>query len=165
MEEVYKLTVHRDLHPVATDGRQLEATFDLSCEPIFSITYYHKAGARSSWRSVNADYHPGLELLLARLAMLDAKILDITVDSSVARKLPLQDRRLDLVFPIHLGSNVDVQDLRLKITRSQKSVARRPSAKPGGGNDQKTIRLVFTCQAAMATLRAVLVGNYDGSQA
>ena len=129
------------LHPLRTDGSTVDASFDVSAVPVFEIVYHHKAGARGSPRSVNADYHEGLELLLSRLAALGATILGISVDSGVARALDPAERELDLQFPIPLDSTTDAAILRLTITRAQKLVARRPDAKPGGGNDQKTIRI------------------------
>ena len=51
----------------------------------------------------------------------------------------------DLTYPIDLGERTDVGRLRRRITKAQKSVARRPDAKPGGGNDQKRIRITLSC--------------------
>jgi hypothetical protein len=132
------------LHPIAPDGRVLEATFELTMVPIFDLVYHHKAGARDSPRSVNADYHEGLELLLQRLAAFRATILGISVDSGVARDLPEEDRELDLEFPIDLTPDTDIHEVRLAITRAQKSVARRPGSLTAGGNDQKRIRITLT---------------------
>jgi hypothetical protein len=145
-----------NLQPVSAEGIELDATFDLSRESAFCVTYHFKAGGS---RSVNADYHLGLEVLLERMASLDAEILDITVDSSEARKYDKQDRRLSLKFPIHLALVTNFRDLRMDITRAQRSVARRASAQPGGGNDQKTIRIIFSCNVSLEELRGLLVGE------
>ncbi len=138
----------------------MDATFELSSASVFRITYRFKAGGRESPRAVNSDYHEGLELLLARLSELGAVITDVRVDSSVARDLPVEARRLGLSFPLRIDRDSDVSALRLDITRAQKPVARRPSAKPGGGNDQKTI--VITCELDSPidydALTAILVG-------
>lgn len=136
------------LHPRRSDGSQLDATFEVSRVPWFEIVYHHKAGGRGGPRSVNADYHEGLELLLTRLAQVHAKILAIAVDSGVARELDPDARELDLPFPIDLEPATDCRALRLEITRAQKPVARRPNAKPGGGNDQKRILITVAVYSA-----------------
>jgi hypothetical protein len=131
------------LHPIRDDGTSVDATFELSSVPVFEIVFHYKAGARGRDRSVNADYHEGLELLLARLASVGASILGIAVDSAMARELDLAERELDLPFPLRVDSTTDAGALRLEITRAQKPVARREGAKAGGGNDQKTVRMTI----------------------
>lgn len=143
------------LHPVRTDGSEVDATFELAAIPVFDLVYHHKFGGRGSPRSLNPDYHEGLELLLDRLARLDAEILGIAVDSSVARELPAEQRELALEFPIPLRGRTDIRSLRLEITRAQKSVARRSDAKPGGGNDQKRIRITVTFPNSAPSLRVL----------
>jgi hypothetical protein len=105
-------------HPLREDGSPIDATFELSEVPWFEITYHHKAGTRGGPRSVNADYHEGLEVLLTRLASVRAKIIGISVDSGIARELHPDDRELDLEFPIDLDPTVDCRSLRLEITRA-----------------------------------------------
>src|SRR4051812_35509861 len=136
------------LHPLREDGSTVDASFDVSALPVFEIVYHHKAGARGSPRSVNADYHEGLQLLLSRLAAVGATILGISVDSGVALALDPAARELDLQFPIVLDSSTDAAILRLDITRAQKPVARRPDAKRGGGNDQKTVRMTISLETS-----------------
>lgn len=131
------------LHPHRDGGGALDATFEVQECRVYSIVYHHKAGARGSEGAVNADYHEGLLMLLQRLAGKRAVILGIAVDSSVARKLPEAERRLDLAFPIDLVNVTDIRNLRLQITRAQKGIARRPGSQPVGGNDQKRIRLMI----------------------
>lgn len=152
-------------HPRRDDGSAVDATFELSQIPWFEIVYHHKAGGRDSPRSVNPDYHEGLELLLSRLASVRAKILSISIDSSIAQGLSPDDRELALPFPIDLGAETDCATLRLDITRAQKSVGRRVGAKPGGGNDQKRIRItvaLYSGAVAFDDLRTLLV---DGASA
>ncbi|BBY28102.1 hypothetical protein [Mycolicibacterium sediminis] len=132
------------LHPQSDYGAAIDATFELNTVPVFDIVFHHKAGGRGSERSVNADYHQGLEVLLGRLAQLQVSILGIAVDSGVARELDPADRELVLDFPIELRPGMSVHGLRLMITRAQKPIARRANAKPGGGNDQKRIKITFT---------------------
>jgi hypothetical protein len=94
------------------------------------------------------------------LASVGATILGVSVDSSIARELEEADRELDLPFPVRVDRLTDVADLRLEITRAMRPVARRPSAKPGGGNDQKRIRLTVAVDrdGGLDRLQAVLVG-------
>jgi hypothetical protein len=102
------------LHPLRRDGSVVDATFELTTVGVFEVVCHHKAGARASPRSVNADYHEGLELLLARLA---SARLGIALDSGIARELDVADRELDLAFPIVVTASTDVAALRLDITR------------------------------------------------
>lgn len=74
------------------------------------------------------------------------------MDASVALELDPAERELDLPLPTDLDRGVDCSALRLEITRAQKPVARRPEAKPGGGNDQKRIRLTITCDDSRLNL-------------
>jgi hypothetical protein len=150
------------LHPIRGDMSVVDATFELSPVPVFDLTFHFKAGARDSPRSVNADYHEGLELILERLIALRLTILAIVVDSDTANALPPAERELDLDFPIELGGQEDSGELRLEITRAQKPVARRDGAKPGGGNDQKRIVMTISDDRGLLTyerLRAALVGG------
>ena len=147
----------------------MDASFDVFALPVFEIVYHHKAGARGSPRSVNADYHEGLELLLSRLAAVGTTILGISVESGVAHALDAAERELGLEFPIPVDGSTDAAILRLTITRAQKLVARRPGAKPGGGNDQKTIRMTISLDTpgiSTDNLARLLVGSdtHSGEQ-
>jgi hypothetical protein len=153
-----------EFHPRSADGVQLDATFEIAAVRAFDIVYHHKAGGRGSQRSVNADYHAGLELLLARLGQLQMTILSISVDSGIARKLRPADRQLDLNFPIRVDPHTNHHELRLLITRAQKSVARRANTKPNGGNDQKRIRMTVCSDNrhfSRDALVTVLVNGHD----
>src|SRR5580704_13420069 len=144
------------------DGSVVDATFEVAQVPVYEIVFHHKAGGRENPRSVNADYHEGLELLLTRLASCRAKIIGISVHSGVARELDPEARELALPFPIALDPSIDCRALRLEITRAQKSVARRVGAKPGGGNDQKQILITITVYDGTVdfeALRDLLVGG------
>lgn len=148
------------LHPQRDDGSVVDATFELSSVAVYELVFHHKAGARGSPRSINADYHEGLELLLERLGSLRCSILGISVDSGIARELDPSERELSLEFPIDLDGATDIHALRLEITRAQRTVARRADAKPGGGNDQKRIRLAIAFDSAVDfdQLKRILVG-------
>ena len=151
----------RALHPAREDGSTVDATFELSAAPVYEIVFHHKAGARGSPRAVNSDYHEGLELLLDRISTIGATILGVSVDSTVARALEEADRELDLPFPLRIDRGTDVVALRLSITRAMRAVARRPNTKPGGGNDQKRIRLTIALDRdeGLDPLRSLLVAR------
>lgn len=155
------MTASGPVHPRRPDGSLLDATFELSVAPVYDLVFHHKAGGRDSPRSVNADYHEALEILLTRLSALGCSILAISVDSTVARDLPPEDRELDLDYPLRIDGRTDPHLVRLCVTRAQKSVARRPAARPGGGNDQKRIRITFTLEesADLHVLLKHLVGS------
>lgn len=148
-------------HPLRDDSSEVDVTFEVGSVAALQVVFHHKAGARGSARSINADYHEGLELILTRLIALRVTILSIAVDSGVARAFPFEERVLALKYPIHLRAQ-DPHLLRLDITRAQKSVARRADAKPGGGNDQKRIILTIMDphgRLTAADLQTALVGG------
>ena len=51
---------------------------------------------------------------------------------------------------------MNVHALRLDITRAQKPIARRPDAKPDGGNDQKRIRITLTSGGPTLTYEGLI---------
>jgi hypothetical protein len=154
------VTTSQPLHPVRSDGSSVDATFELSSISVYEIVFHHKARARTDPRSVNSDYHEGLELILQRLASIGCTVLGVSLDSTVARELDSEERELRLDFPLDVNERTDPQELRLMITRAQRTIARRPNAKPGGGNDQKRIRITLTLKrdSGFDDLKRVLVG-------
>jgi hypothetical protein len=154
------VTISGPIQPRRDDGSTVDATFELSSMIVYELVFHHKAGARGSVWSVNADYHEGLELLIQRLGSVGATILGISVDSGVAQKLDPADRELDIGFPVHVHTATDPHALRLDITRAARSVARRPTAKPGGGNDQKRLRITLVLDSSMDSdsLNRLLIG-------
>jgi hypothetical protein len=90
-------TLAEPLH-VATTASAVDATFEIHAVRV-RIVFHHKAGARNSPRSVNADYSRGLGAPAGALASVRASILGIAVDSGVARELDAADRELDLPLP------------------------------------------------------------------
>jgi len=145
-------------HPLRDDGSTVDATFELAVMPVYEVVYHHKAGGQ---RAINSDYHEGLELLLARIGQVGGAILGVSVDSGVAKDLAPADRELALTFPIEVDQRTDAHELRLQITRAVRSIARRPDAKPGGGNDQKRIRIIVALDRPLGVeaMRELLVGG------
>jgi hypothetical protein len=116
-------------------GAPLDATFEVD-RSVIDIVLHSRSGSNPR---LNPDYFSALETLLARLQRHGAVIEDVLVDSKVALKLPIEERRLQLAYPIDLSAHSDVQSLRIEICAAQRTVAQRPGAK--GGNNHKRIRL------------------------
>ena len=134
-------------HPRTAEGRHLDATFEVErTADGMAIILHHSAGARGTAAAVNTDYAPALELLLERLQDLGARIDSIMVDSSVARARPETERVVALPYPVTLVRR-DVEELRVRITEGMRAVARRPGARPGGGNNRKRIRIAVSGDA------------------
>jgi hypothetical protein len=94
----------------------------------------------------NTNYVDGLAAILRGLADVDASIEDILIDSSETRRLPIDQRRLQLGsrrYPLRLRAIDDLTELRREITRESAATARSPDA-AGPGNPTKRLRLVFT---------------------
>jgi hypothetical protein len=135
---------------VTDQGVVLDATFWVEAGDAGpEIVFLHRARGRNDPAAVNRDYMEGLELLLDRLRAVGARIDRIEVDSRVAHTRPADERVLPLRFPIALLRDTDIGSLRVRITEAQRSVARRATAKPGGGNNQKRIRIWISHRAAL----------------
>ena len=89
----------------------------------------------------NPDYNHALTVLLTRLGMLDAVLVDALVDSRHTQQLgvPEADRRL-IETPIRLALEPDVDALRRRMGTAQARIAQAPDATKGG-NATKRIRL------------------------
>jgi 5-methylcytosine-specific restriction protein A len=86
----------------------------------------------------NPDYNRALELLLARLGGIEAKIQLCLLDSRPAQVQPLYERQLSLPkhpYPIDLSAIADFDGLRFEIRSAQRIV---------GGNGGSRIRLRFS---------------------
>ena len=161
VDEIVEYRIHRYLagreatrvgerrKPLAIDGRQLDATFIVESrlgEPV-SIFFESAGGAGSPGKKRNTEYVGGVDVVLLRLAGIGAVVMDAYVDSSVARSLPISDRRLDpgaaVAYPIDLKQVGAVEDIRKALLASMSKVARRPTAAKGGGNPRKAMRLVL----------------------
>ena len=135
--------VSHGVHQIhADDGAPLDARFVLEQHgDRLHVIMESRGGTKGSDDERNTQYGPGLDLLLARLKELKARIFDALVDSSKTRALPMEERRLlptETAFPITIGDPVE---LRRRITRAAAQVGREPGAK-GRGNETKRIRLI-----------------------
>jgi hypothetical protein len=127
------------------DTGPLDARFDVETVDGTRTIVFRSRGGRPVR---NADYAEGLDLLLRRLASLDAVLDAVMVDSGDTRRknVPPADRLLDpgngRSYPVRLVDENDLAELRLALGRSQAAVGRSPAA--SGGNPTKQIRLYVT---------------------
>jgi hypothetical protein len=124
---------------VDNDGRQLQATFEVSgSEREWEILFHSRGGTRDTPAARNSDYQDGLELLLLRLAQLNSVIVDAAADTRETRSLSPLERRLSLNYPVRLAADIEPRRLRLQIGRAAAAINRREGAR-GPGNQTKTI--------------------------
>ena len=99
------------------------------------------AECRAGGQPRNPDYNRALTILLARLGMLNAVLVDALVDSRHTQDLglPEADRRL-IQAPIRLALEPDADALRRRLGTAQAKIAQAPDATKGG-NSTKRIRL------------------------
>ncbi len=156
------------LHPIS-EGGELDATFSIEVSHgDISLIFEARGGARGSTSARNTEYAAGLEVVLDRLKAENAAIRDILVDSSAVRELPAEERRLVLrgnrVYPIALGAENDIHELRLAISDAQARVG-RPDDAGGGGNPTRRLRLSLGFRASeppsIRQLASRLVGHRE----
>jgi len=134
------------------DGELVQAEFhaDFSDGPptVVFESCGGNAGAQNTRR--NPDYIVGLNLVLQRLGLAGATLLSVDVESRKTLKLAAQERQLTIdeaPFPIPLYDRDDYDQLRAGLGRGAARTARDPSAKPGGGNTQRRVRLYLSFPA------------------
>ena len=137
------------MQPLADDGKLLDAEFSIEAvktDGESAPTTNHFDLILESWGGPNPngrpprnpDYNRALELLLARLAMTEAKIQICALDSRPVQVQPLSRRQLELpehTYPVVLSDVNDFHALRLAIRSAQRTA---------GGNGGSRIRLRFT---------------------
>lgn len=97
----------------------------------------------------NIDYEKGVEILLSRLAEWQVVLDGVSVDSTVAQRLPLEARRLaarSFPFPLELAAVTNIRALRLDIRRATIAFGQAQGAI--GGNPTKRLRLHLDWPAA-----------------
>ncbi len=116
-------------------------------EERLSILFKSRSGSIGSSNARNTQYEVGLETILQRLSDRNYVLLDAAVDSARTRQLnlSLENRRLLLrspyAYPLQLGRNIDVNDLRRAICAAQRTVG---SMAAEGGNNTKQICMYFS---------------------
>jgi hypothetical protein len=133
------------LHKVRDDaGNLLDASFRVErVGDQLTIIYESRGGTKGSGSERNTQYAQGLEVLLGRLAAMEAQITDAVVESEKTRDLPLDQRRLAIEgerYPLRI---TDPVALRGKLSTAQTKVGRAEGAK-GSGNSTRRIRLFLT---------------------
>lgn len=130
------------------DGVAIDATFTVETTGAIasSVVIESAGGTRGSTSARNVEYVDGFDLVLARLADVDAILADAYVDTSRTADLSVADRRLDpgsgSHYPLRLADVTDLVELRRSLLRSMSQVGRQPGVK-GGGNSRKRARLVI----------------------
>jgi hypothetical protein len=99
------------------------------------------AGSVAGPSPSNLDYDQALQLILERLASVDAELSHVEVESKQSVNLSPEQRTILLDgYPPLLSAVDDLRALRRKICSGAAKTARRPGA-TGGGNPRKRLRL------------------------
>lgn len=152
-------------------GQEIDATFSVEGRDgrPTSVLVESAGGSRGSASARNVDYVDGFDLLLQRLGVIRATVLDIYIDTAGTRDLTLAERRLDPAgrsYPIELADIADLVELRRALLRSMTKAGRRPDSS-GGGNARKRTRLVISVDDSWTTVRladAIAVGYIPSDQ-
>ena len=119
-------------------GRQLEATFDLElANPDFALIFHSGGGyAGPDKPPRNADFTPGLALLLNRLSTLRASLVCAYLDSKNQKDKPESERKVPIQpgYPLPLEQVTDFDELRRKLTSGLNAI---------GGGEQSRIKLLL----------------------
>lgn len=129
-------------HLVDGHGQALTAEYSIEDDGgQLALILESRSGMSGARPPRNPDYNRALGILLARLASLDAVLLDALVDSGYTRRLgmPETERRL-IRSPIQLELEPDLEALRRRLGAAQARTAQTPDASKGG-NATKRIRL------------------------
>jgi hypothetical protein len=121
------------------DAKFMVETIDLGQ----SVVIESQGGAKGGPGARNVDYVEGLDVILHRLGDLRASLVDVYLDTTQVRHLPVEARRLvlDKTLPLEIDAT-DFTELRRKILRSMSRVGRGQAAN-GAGNSRKRVRLII----------------------
>ncbi len=140
---------------ISDDGDILDAEFDIEpSETGLDVILHARSGGSASARGRNTAYFAVLEQILRRLGVARATITSIHVDSSVARRLAPEQRKIALNYPLTLSADMDSLALRVSITEGQRFVASQLVDGRPGGNKHKRIRI--SIDLGDATILAVV---------
>lgn len=120
------------LHLLRDDNTPLDAHFEVLGGEIV----VHSRGGTRRRDSRNSDYTEGLSLLIRRLADAGHALQAAWVDSSKAKALPLEQRRI--FSPVDEG--LPAEQIPVLLAQRMSQVGRKESAR-GPGNRTKRIRL------------------------
>ncbi len=126
-------------------GAPMAATFDVGIVDGAISLFFNSAGGKPTKEggvARNADYAPGLVIILRRLGQLRSTITDAYVDSQRMQDQPLDVRRLDIPgwpYPIRLKDVSDFDAFRKRLTGAQRFIGKVDKTK--GGNERKRVRI------------------------
>jgi hypothetical protein len=123
-------------------GQALDAEYLVEADDSrLALILASRSGMSGSRPPRNPDYNRALTVLLTRLGLLDAVLVDALVDSRYTQQLsvPEAGRRL-IKAPIRLALEPDMDALRRRMGTAQARIAQAPGATKGG-NATKRIRL------------------------
>jgi hypothetical protein len=119
---------------------ELDAAFEVEMHNgDLTVVFASRSGKRGSSSARHVDYEPGLEILLERLAALDATVSQIRLHPANGN----EGSRLTphgYTFPLALRRVIDLRQFRRALSRAQQQTDREPGAK-GSGNPTKRIRI------------------------
>lgn len=126
-------------------GRTIDAEFVVeSLDGRPTVVLESAGGKKSSASARNVEYVDGLNLILSRLGSIGAQLVMAYLDTSTTKYLPIAERTLDAGAPLPLDlSRTSPEAVRAALIASMKSTARGESARSGGGNPRRRIRLVL----------------------
>ena len=123
-------------------GKTLDAEFLVEADGAhLALIMDSRSGPNGKRAARNPDYNRALTILLARLGLLNAVLVDALVDSRQTQDLglPELDRRL-IQAPIRLALEPDADALRRRLGTAQAKITQASDATKGG-NSTKRIRL------------------------
>jgi len=133
---------------VGDDGAPIDARFRVEREDgELTVIFESRGGTKASPGQRNADYAPGLELLLARLAAMGAKLNDVLLDTRETRELSREVRRLQLGTRAYPMTIDDPRVVRKMISAAQRT---------RGGNETRRLRLFVAYEGDPHRLAATL---------
>ena len=122
------------MKPIDNNGRELDAIFSVDPTPEGAYVILESRGGSTGGRPPrNEDYAKGLELLLTRLGMNSATLIDVEVYSGVTKKWPIADRLIgssSFSFPLPLASLTDKSRFRNELGVASAALGRSPGFEP-----------------------------------
>ena len=117
-------------------GTSIDARFEVRPG---ELILHSRGGASGSPAARNTQYGRAMRLLLKRIARSRLTLNGVWVDSTPARDLPVEQRRIH--FPPDASASPD--QLFTTLSKRMASVARDPSARTGHGNRTKRLRVAL----------------------
>ena len=144
---------------IIKNNKTVNATASTATIPNGCLITFEARGDKSR----NKDYTLGVEVILERLASLNATLEDAFVDTKTTRsqRLSVAARRLQLTthaYPVLLGPHTQIVTLRRELQTDQGKIGRAPNAK-GSGNSTKrfTLRVRWSATQIPADANDILL--------